>query len=228
MPRPYRTLSRGQQLIEVVVFLLLLAPSLIFSAASGIPENARFSLVATSTIVQDIAFLALAIYLVWRDGNGLRPIGWRAQHPGKEIFVGIVLFIPFYFGMISLEHVLQLLGLSAPAQPPTYLIPTSVAEYPLALAFLVVVAIAEETVFRGYLILRLSAVTGRSGAVLISSIVFALGHGYQGTLGIAAIGVIGVVFALVYLWRGSLVAPMVMHFLQDFMGVILIPLIAAH
>jgi len=34
-----------------------------------------------------------------------------------------------------------------------------------------------------------------------------------------------VVFALVYLWRRSLVAPIVMHFLQDFVGIILVPML---
>jgi membrane protease YdiL (CAAX protease family) len=228
MPSPPRPIGRSQQLVEVAVFLLLLAPSLIFSAASGIPDDANFSVVAGSTIIQDIAFLALALYFVWRDGRGLTPIGWTAKHPGKEVLLGVLLFVPFYFGVIAMEHVLQTLGLSAPSEPPAYLIPSTPAEYPLALVFLVVVAIAEETVFRGYLILRLGAISGRGGAVVLSSLIFALGHGYQGTLGIAAIAVIGAAFALVYLWRGSLVAPMVMHFLQDFVGVMLIPLLSPH
>ncbi len=38
-------------------------------------------------------------------------------------------------------------------------------------------------------------------------------------------GVMGLAFALVYLWRRSLVAPMVMHFLQDFIGIVLLPLL---
>jgi hypothetical protein len=33
----------------------------------------------------------------------------------------------------------------------------------------------------------------------------------------------GLVFALVYAWRQSLIAPIVMHFLQDFIVVVLIP-----
>jgi membrane protease YdiL (CAAX protease family) len=35
------------------------------------------------------------------------------------------------------------------------------------------------------------------------------------------VGCMGLTFALIYLWRGSLVAPVVMHFLQDFSGIIL-------
>jgi uncharacterized protein len=39
------------------------------------------------------------------------------------------------------------------------------------------------------------------------------------------VGAMGAVFALVYVWRGSLLAPIVMHFLQDFLGIVLVPLL---
>jgi membrane protease YdiL (CAAX protease family) len=85
---------------------------------------------------------------------------------------------------------------------------------------------AEETIFRGYLILRFGAITAsRTVAVLVSAVVFSLGHGYEGTAGLITVGALGLVFALVYVWRKSLVAPVVMHFLQDFIGIILLPLL---
>jgi membrane protease YdiL (CAAX protease family) len=56
-------------------------------------------------------------------------------------------------------------------------------------------------------------------------VIFSLGHGYEGSAGVITVGFMGLVFALVYLWRGSLVAPMVMHFLQDFIGIVLSPLL---
>ena len=75
---------------------------------------------------------------------------------------------------------------------------------------------AEETIFRGYLLLRFQPILrSATASVLLSSVIFALGHGYEGTAGLATVGTMGAVFAVVYLWRGSLVAPIVMHFLQD-------------
>ena len=65
----------------------------------------------------------------------------------------------------------------------------------LAFILVTVVAVAEETIFRGYLILRFRAVTGRtSAAVLLSSIVFSLGHGYEGMAGVIS------VFSLGWFW----------------------------
>jgi membrane protease YdiL (CAAX protease family) len=66
---------------------------------------------------------------------------------------------------------------------------------------------------------------GKVLAVLLASVIFAIGHGYEGSAGIATVGVMGVIFALVYLWRGSLVAPIVMHFLQDFLAIVLLPIL---
>lgn len=84
----------------------------------------------------------------------------------------------------------------------------------------------EETIFRGYLILRFTAVTLRPAvAVLLSAALFSLGHGYEGSAGVVTVGVMGLALALIYLWRESLVAPIVMHFLQDFLGIVLLPLL---
>jgi membrane protease YdiL (CAAX protease family) len=89
-----------------------------------------------------------------------------------------------------------------------------------------VVALAEETIFRSTLILRFQAVTASSAvAVVLSAVIFSLGHGYEGSAGVVTVGVMGLVFALIYLWRRSLVAPIVMHFLQDFISVVLLPLL---
>lgn len=85
---------------------------------------------------------------------------------------------------------------------------------------------AEETIFRGYLILRFQALTiSPTAAVLLSAFIFSLGHGYEGWAGVMIVGIMGVVLALVYLWRQSLIAPIVMHFLQDFLGIVFLSLL---
>jgi membrane protease YdiL (CAAX protease family) len=63
--------------------------------------------------------------------------------------------------------------------------------------------------------------------VILSAGIFSLGHGYEGTAGVATVGLMGLIFALVYIWRKSLVAPMIMHFLQDFLVIVLLPVLAS-
>ncbi len=91
------------------------------------------------------------------------------------------------------------------------------------------VTLAEETLFRGYLILRLRPLlASMPAAIIVSSFIFSLGHGYEGTSGVITVGVMGAVLALIYVWRKSLVAPVVIHFLQDLLAIVLLPLLAGH
>jgi membrane protease YdiL (CAAX protease family) len=140
------------------------------------------------------------------------------------MLLGLALFFPFIFGVGILEQALRAVGLSAPQSPPAFLVPVGAFELALAIVFLLVIAVAEEAIFRGYLLRRFTALIGnRSIAVALAAVIFSLGHGYQGAAGVVAVGVIGIVFALIYFWRESLTAPITMHFLQNFVGIVLAP-----
>ncbi len=219
---------RRVQAFELLVFLFLIVPSMAFSFAQVRQQGASFDLVAYATILRDLALVALVAFFLWRNREPLTRIGWNPAFLRREAVLGVVLFFPMVLFTGMLERVFRSLGLSAPSTPlPRFLTATDWEEFALALLLVVFVAIAEETIFRGYLILRLQNLTGSPvAAAVLSSVVFAMGHGYEGTAGVATVGVMGLIFAAVYLWRRSLVAPIVMHFLQDFIGIVLLPLLA--
>ena len=219
-------LSRKVQIFEVSVFLFLIVPSMILSFFAVRPGSLSFMLVAGDTILRDLALVSLILFFLWHNGEPVERIGWVFEKGWKDVGLGIGLFIPLFFGTSLLENALQAAGFSVPATPlPSYMTAKDAAQFLLASVLVLVVALAEETVFRGYLILRLRALTGRPAvAVLLSAAIFSLGHGYEGSAGVITVGFMGVVFGLVYLWRQSLTAPMVMHFLQDFVGIVIAPL----
>ena len=224
--------KQKEQLLEVLVFLFLIAPSLILSFFVVNQGNMSFVLTAIATILRDLALLSLILFFLWRNGESIRSLGWTLKNGWlkggwKEVVLGIGLFVPVTFGIAWLDRFLQMAGFSAPAAPqPSFLAAAGVGEFILAFVMVVIVAVAEETIFRGYLMLRFGAIAGsKAVAVLVSSIIFALGHGYEGTAGVITVVALGLVFALVYVWRKNLVAPMVMHFLQDFIAIILLPLL---
>jgi membrane protease YdiL (CAAX protease family) len=214
--------NRKIQSIEVAVFLSLILPSMVLSFLTAKETDLRFLEVAIGSILNDLALLSLVLYFMWRNQERIEQIGWNFDHLRRDIAWGLILFVPVVLGGNLLQNVLHQAGFSAPSRMPSFLVMSGAFKVILGFIIVTVVAVVEETIFRGYLMLRLTAVTGRtSAAVLLSSLVFSLGHGYEGMAGALSIFVLGVVFAVIYLWRKSLVAPIVIHFFTDFTSIVL-------
>jgi membrane protease YdiL (CAAX protease family) len=220
-------LSRRGELLEVSVFLLLILPSMLLSFFVFKQGTLGFAITAVATIFRDLGLVSLVLFFLWRNGEGVIRVGWTFHRCGKEIALGIGLFIPLYVSASFLEEILQKAGFSIPSTPlPSFLTTKSVGELVLAIILVTIIAVVEETIFRGYLILRFKTLVDSPLLLaLISAAIFSLGHGYEGTAGVITVGYMGFIFALIYLWRQSLVAPIVMHFLQDFIGIVLAPLL---
>jgi membrane protease YdiL (CAAX protease family) len=220
-------LGRKEQIIEVLVFLLLIVPSMALSFFAVKQGSIGFTLTAVATILRDAALVSLILFFLWRNGESIKAIGWQSKRWWLDILLGILVFPVMFFGAVLLERLLISIGFTVPSTPTPSLQPKTDAVHLIVATVLVtVVAIAEETIFRGYLILRFRTLTGSVGwAVLLSVVVFSLGHGYEGTAGVVTVGAMGLVFALAYIWRKSLVMPMTMHFLQDLLSVVLLPLL---
>jgi CAAX protease family protein len=215
-----------ENLYELAVFLFLIVPSMLLSffLIRG-QKNQSFVLTAIFTMLRDLGLVNLLLFFLWRNGESWKRLGWNFKNGWKDVVLGSVLFVPTFLTAGVLDSYLQAAGFSTPKNPmPTFLEARGGIELVLAFFLVVIVAIAEETIFRGYLLLRFKEVhVSQFSAVLGSALIFSLGHGYEGASGVVTVGFMGAVFALVYLWRGSLLAPMVMHFLQDFIGIVLAP-----
>ncbi len=210
-------------LIEVLVFLFLIVPSMVLSfLVTAKLGRLDFVSMAGAIIVRDLALVTLVFYFIWRNGETLQDLGWTRKNVWQDGFLGLALFLPFTYGANVLESFLQQAGLSVPAGQPAFLTVHGSGEIMLGIVLVIIVALAEETIFRGYLMLRFQgAHLGPLAAALLSTVIFALGHGYEGTAGVMTGAYRGLVFALLYLWRGSLIAPVILHFLQDFSGIVL-------
>jgi membrane protease YdiL (CAAX protease family) len=223
-------MSQGSPTLEVQAFelgvlFLLLGPSMAFSLLASRPVQLTFSMAVGVIISQNLALMGLVSYFLWRNHESLASIGLTSKNALREIGLGLILFIPLSLVLRGIEMGLKALGLSTPEAPPSFLTPSNTAQMLQILVLLIVIVVVEEVIFRGYIIKRLRALTNSTvAAVLLSAVIFAFGHGYQGTGAIFAVGMLGLVFALIYVWRKSLLAPMVLHFMQNFIGLILLPL----
>jgi membrane protease YdiL (CAAX protease family) len=109
--------------------------------------------------------------------------------------------------------------------------PVNAGQVLLWLGVCMVIGFCEEHIFRGYLLQQMiawgeSLGCGRAvtvgGAVLLTSVLFGSLHLYEGTGGAVLIGLLGVMYSAVALWRGNLRAVMVAHVLQDFLTMMML------
>jgi membrane protease YdiL (CAAX protease family) len=107
------------------------------------------------------------------------------------------------------------------------LMPRNGPETLWALALSLNAGVSEELFFRLLLPLLFVLVAGKALiAFAAASVVFGFAHLYQGWLGILATGLVGAVFAALYLWSGNLIVPMALHAAIDVLGLVIRPTLA--
>lgn len=94
-------------------------------------------------------------------------------------------------------------------------LPHTPGELKLFLGVSLAAGIGEEIVFRGYLLSYFDGLVGPAGAVMASTLMFGLGHSYQGAAGIVKTGMVGLLMAGAYVGTGTLLAPVLLHVVID-------------
>jgi membrane protease YdiL (CAAX protease family) len=79
----------------------------------------------------------------------------------------------------------------------------------------VTAGVCEEALYRGYMIAYLTHAMPVPAAVVGSGVVFGLGHAYQGPRGMLKTGLLGLVFATLYVFSGTVWPLLVMHAALD-------------
>ena len=190
-----------------------------------------------------VAFVASLVVLLWPIARGVprsqvsKDIGWTIGNPIKEIgvaFMAYVALLPalvvaalvaiLISGAMSLFHETTEFGSGPTGGHP---IQEDIATGDLSAWFLVfitavvVAPIVEETMFRGVLYRHLRDRSGHHGrrfsvlvAALVNGLIFASIHP-QGLIGIPMLTTLAIGFSLVREWRGSLIAPMTMHAINN-------------
>lgn len=102
-------------------------------------------------------------------------------------------------------------------------LPRSQGELFLFMLFAITVGFCEELLYRGFLIPYIEAFSNKGVAVLLSSVFFGLSHAYyQGWDRALSTGGMGIVFAGLYIFSGSLWLPIILHAFMDMNGAIVV------
>lgn len=159
----------------------------------------------------------------WKD-----EIGWRAPRGvAREVGFGVLAYVaalPVYFAMAAVVVVLMLVaqrlfGGGPPPQGNRVLDVVSGGSL-ATLVFIFLLAtvwapIVEESIFRGALYRHLRRRWFGVGAAIVSAFAFAVMHGYV-VYGLVMVGTLGVAFAVMREWRGSLISCVTAHFIHNF------------
>jgi len=227
-PVPLTTLRAVGEILVVLAFMF--GPSFVrrMITGGGAVEQARElgASVYLMVFVQGaIVIFAIGVVLFW-DRHPWRSIGLHFRDVGGELLAAVVALAVIYAlqGIISVvvikvfPQVLQRLGserFEVFKMFPRIPIPV------LAL-FTLFVGFYEELLFRGFLMTRLVKVFRSFGAALVvSSVIFALAHAsYQDVLAVFQIFTVAIVIGSLFLIRRSLISPILVHAMFDFVSLL--------
>lgn len=200
-------MKTGRILFEMLLFFLVFfLPGYLSQAAISTGRTSGSLAMLQSILIGAPQFL-LMVYVVSiprdppLDAWGIVPFAGRDA-------LRIVLLL---FGCFAIFAPFAALMLVVPHDWSKYLASgfrwrlSSATQIPLALAFGLVAGYREEFFFRSYLLKRFDQLGfSMPFSVAVSTVVFCIGHGYEGPLGLTTAAALGVLFAAVYLRRRSL------------------------
>ena len=154
----------------------------------------------------------LLFYIIPKEKLTLSSIGLHNRHWGKSLLWALLLVIAGFALVLGCIEISKLFGWKFGESTAFNKLS------PLTVTLVTIRAgVAEEIFMRGYLLERLTTITGKKWmAFLLSTIPFGLLHYTQGYAGILIATVAGGMFALFYFWKKDLKANIIAHFLIDF------------
>jgi hypothetical protein len=188
--------------------------------ALGIPDNAPY-------ILRPITGFLAAWWVVHRRGEGLRSLGLSIPPSWvRAIAVGVALYAADF--AVSTWAVPALAEIVHPVQRAGFL--GYIRGNPAGLALWVSIGwivggLFEETLFRGFLIQRVSALLGKNAAAVAAAIIaqallFGALHLYGGTFAFLSAAMFGLTHGIFYLVAGRNLLPLIaVHGMWDMIGI---------
>lgn len=190
---------------QMLLVYLLIPVGMVLGGLTGFPPM-------TSIVGMSLPLLA-ATFFVRREG-----LRWSNLIFGRPLsvkqfcmFTVLAIVAAYFFATLATLLAVRVFGL-----PPLDVSRFSILEGNLFmyLWFLLPVAwgsaaIGEELLMRGFFLHRLRGLAGTYVAVVLQAFLFAIGHFYQGIVGVISIFMLGLVFGAVYVRSGGNLVPLI-------------------
>lgn len=215
-------LDRLQAFLEVlllsgVVSSVVASFSLSLVGARGAVLHLNVRLIASYVLLESLITLVLLVLVMKSHEERFRDLGLRGDQWITNSVLGLGLVPIFFFINLLVAESFRVLG-------PQYFNDRNplmeTIRTPQDLIFFMVAALlaggVKEELQRAFILTRFrDQLGGAKLGLILWSFAFGAGHYLQGLQGAVAAGLFGLLFGIVYLVRGSLVAPMVAHGVYD-------------
>jgi membrane protease YdiL (CAAX protease family) len=160
--------------------------------------------------------------VIWRSiARGLGPaaLGLLPQRPALGLVLGLILAAAL--AALQVVSLRQLSQLPIEKRGQLYqiaakLMPQELTEALVFVALVGTVSLCEELVYRGFVFAVFRQVSGSAAVAIVgSSVLFALGHIYQGRRGTASTFALGLLLAGARSWSGNLLPAIMAHLAVD-------------
>jgi uncharacterized protein len=205
----------------VVSGILATLPLALINRNSAETLSANF---LSATLFLESAFFFLILWIILKIHNEtLAGLGLRLIHWKSNFFIGLALvpvlivinwLIAIFFKVFLPKYFLETNPLTDSIHSPVQLIF-------FTFAALIAGGLKEE-IQRAFIIRRFSRYLGGAGlGLLLWSLAFGAGHYVQGVQGVVTTTLLGFIFGMLYLLRGSLIGPIVAHAAYNTLALIL-------
>ncbi|UCG31992.1 MAG: CPBP family intramembrane metalloprotease [Phycisphaerales bacterium] len=225
--------SRGAVMVDIVMLVglfvgLEVVKEAVFTIVVGdAPHEVYREWTPASTAVSALVVTGAVLLIARARGQSRQALGLVASRWPGNVGIGLlggfaVLFLTVIAGMYIQFVFPELIPLLQESQENInkVLPPMSLGTI---LALCIAVSFYEELLFRGFVLPRLRVLTGSWwSAVLLGAASFGLLHLYEGALTTIPVMALAAFLSVQFIWRRSLVAPMVTHFIFNAVQLILL------
>jgi membrane protease YdiL (CAAX protease family) len=209
----------------LVVFLLTLIPASLSGFVGSDAQGLSFKVHCALFIFRSAQWTALLLYLMWRSGEPWSVFGIQRPTIGDSIKAIAILFAIIVLG-VALALAISPFRPELHEEkrvPLEYLnwlpFPKTSIDWLLLLLTCLCIGFSEELLVRCFLLVRLEQLFKSAWAgIVLSSVLFGLGHSYKSFLGALGTGLLSVLYGIAFVrWRR--LWPLVLaHAIQDFLA----------
>jgi membrane protease YdiL (CAAX protease family) len=202
-------------LLEIgVVLAVAVIPSMLYSglyyfqpSTQGPPQHA--GMILFQECVKFIQCVLPLMFVLWLSKRGFGHFGIKPVKWPSDILLAIAIFFWVHLTWIAIwyflyfaapDFVTSLADASNARLDQSFADMRTPAQFAMLVPACLLIGFSEELIFRGYLQTRLRDLTGSAPhALVITSLLFGMGHIYQGTLGIFSATLLGFIFGFSFL-----------------------------